>query len=43
MINAVKQTDIDNEWVKLLEEARRIGMTLEEVKLFLSEATRTNN
>lgn len=38
MINVVKQTGLDNEWVKLLQEAKSIGITVEEVKLFLNEA-----
>ncbi|GAB3068994.1 anti-repressor SinI family protein [Virgibacillus ainsalahensis] len=28
----------DDEWVKLVLEARRIGLTIEEIRQFLSEA-----
>ncbi|AYE52423.1 DNA-binding anti-repressor SinI [Priestia megaterium NCT-2] len=32
---------IDQEWVSLIEVARKLGLTIEEVRRFLSECKRT--
>lgn len=37
MIKVVNQTGLDNEWVALLQEAKSIGLTVEEVRLFFIE------
>ncbi|ASN04708.1 anti-repressor SinI family protein [Virgibacillus necropolis] len=37
MIKIVKQVGLDNEWVELLQEAKSLGITIEEVRLFLNE------
>lgn len=39
MIKVVKHTGLDKEWVELLLEAKRIGITTEEVRLFLNETS----
>ncbi|ASK62710.1 hypothetical protein CFK37_11430 [Virgibacillus phasianinus] len=35
MIKVVKETGLDCEWVELLQEAKSIGITVEEVRMFL--------
>ncbi|MBP1947998.1 anti-repressor SinI family protein [Virgibacillus litoralis] len=37
MINVKKSSEIDCEWLELMKEAKNIGLTLEEVRLFLTE------
>ncbi|MFB4167812.1 DNA-binding anti-repressor SinI [Virgibacillus sp. JSM 102003] len=37
MINARKNKEIDYEWLELMKEAKTIGLTLEEVRLFLAD------
>ncbi|MEI2393129.1 anti-repressor SinI family protein [Priestia megaterium] len=32
---------IDQEWISLMEAARKLGLTIEEVRRFLSEFKRT--
>ncbi|WP_342665481.1 anti-repressor SinI family protein [Paucisalibacillus globulus] len=29
---------LDYEWIKLIKEAKNLGMTVEEIRLFLAEA-----
>ncbi|SDQ24772.1 MULTISPECIES: anti-repressor SinI family protein [Virgibacillus] len=36
MINVKKNREIDYEWLELMKEAKTIGLTLEEVRLFLA-------
>lgn len=36
MINAGKNKEVDYEWLELMKEAKTIGLTLEEVRLFLA-------
>lgn len=43
MIKVVKQTGLDSEWVELLQEAKSIGISAEEVRLFLNEAQTEKN
>ncbi|MFZ3576890.1 anti-repressor SinI family protein [Virgibacillus sp. DJP39] len=43
MIKSVKQSGLDYEWVKLLQEAKSLGMTTEEVREFLSGGQLTEN
>ncbi|MFD2044974.1 anti-repressor SinI family protein [Ornithinibacillus salinisoli] len=38
MEKIIENVKLDCEWVELMKEARSIGMTVEEVRLFLSEA-----
>lgn len=42
MIKVVKQTGLDIEWLELLQEAKSIGITTEEVRLFLNETQSEN-
>ncbi|WP_404454347.1 anti-repressor SinI family protein [Virgibacillus necropolis] len=43
MVKTVNQTDLDYEWVELLQEAKSIGITVEEVRLFLNEIQTDQN
>ena len=37
-LNKVKNgLSLDYEWIKLIKEAKNLGMTVEEIRLFLSE------
>ncbi|WP_246187644.1 anti-repressor SinI family protein [Ornithinibacillus caprae] len=38
MEKVVESTKLDYEWVELIKEAKEIGMTVDEVRLFLKEA-----
>ncbi|WP_090868406.1 anti-repressor SinI family protein [Oceanobacillus limi] len=40
MEKVVDKAKLDCEWVELINEARSIGMTVEEVRLFIKEAQR---
>nr|WP_084288134.1 anti-repressor SinI family protein [Paucisalibacillus globulus] len=38
-MNKVKNgLKLDYEWIKLIKEAKNLGMTVEEIRLFLAEA-----
>ncbi|MEC5422877.1 anti-repressor SinI family protein [Virgibacillus sp. C22-A2] len=38
MENTVEQTALDYEWINLLKEAKHLGLTVEEIRLYLLEA-----
>ncbi|WP_246202512.1 anti-repressor SinI family protein [Virgibacillus doumboii] len=37
MRNAEKSGDLYNEWVELMVEAKAIGLTVEEIRMFLTD------
>ncbi|WP_083443544.1 anti-repressor SinI family protein [Ornithinibacillus contaminans] len=41
MDKVVKDVNLDYEWVLLIKEAKDLGMSVEEVRLFLIEAKQT--
>ncbi|WP_010098555.1 anti-repressor SinI family protein [Ornithinibacillus scapharcae] len=40
MNKILKEIDLDYEWILLIREAKELGMTIEEIRLFLKEAKR---
>lgn len=37
MENTMQETALDFEWVELMKEAKALGLTIEEIRLFLTE------
>ncbi|MTW87646.1 DNA-binding anti-repressor SinI [Virgibacillus dakarensis] len=36
-METAKKRKLDNEWIKLMKEAKTIGLTIEEIRIFLSQ------
>ncbi|MFA1821322.1 anti-repressor SinI family protein [Virgibacillus oceani] len=43
MQNTVKQVTLDSEWVSLIQKAKTLGMTVEEIRAYLKEAGNEEN
>lgn len=37
MGNTIEETALDFEWMELMKEAKALGLTVEEIRLFLTE------
>lgn len=42
-MDTMQKHAIDYEWVNLIKEAKELGMTLDEIRLFLSNAEQKEN
>ncbi|WP_245835800.1 anti-repressor SinI family protein [Virgibacillus ndiopensis] len=42
MTKVVKKTVLDNEWINLMKEAKTIGLTVEEIRLFLIQVQKSD-